>query len=391
MSRILRKLLSGNINPWQTVAYTVANFIGLLIIGTGVQFYRDISNRGEAASDPLGATRFTVVSRQATASIFGTDNRNLSASEIEDISRQPWAKKAAPFTPAGFDISVSLDLGNAGFSTSLFFEGVPDEYLETVPSGWGFDPEAPEVSIILPRDYLALYNLGYAPARGLPSIDERTARMIPLAVTMSGKGISEKIPGRIVGFSSRINTIAVPDAFIRWANGRFSPAADPEIRRAVIELDDPGNPAFSRYLLENRLEESSADEATSRLCYFLRLITVAVTAIGILISIMAASLMILSVFLLLQKNRHILSDLITLGYAPSTLSGFYIRLVTIANLLSMIMAWAGVTAITVMWHDRTAELGMTPAPLSPTLLVIAVAAISLSVFSSLAVKRVIGK
>lgn len=186
------KLLRTDISKWQITAYAIANIIGMLIAGLAIQIYRDVVPPGnDTSADPLGDIRYRVVSRKSTQTLFGTHPDGISEEEIAAISRQPWAAYAAPFIPAGFDVTVSLSFGGNGFSTALFFEGVPDEYLDIKPRGWAFDPSAPEVPIILPRDYLALYNFGFAPTRGLPTINERAASMAPLKVTLSGNGISK--------------------------------------------------------------------------------------------------------------------------------------------------------------------------------------------------------
>ena len=46
--------------------------------------------------------------------------------------------------------------------------------------------------------------------------------MVPLKLSLSGNGRQEWVDARIVGFSSRLNTIAVPEEFMQWANSEFS-------------------------------------------------------------------------------------------------------------------------------------------------------------------------
>ena len=43
MHATLNRLLRSNINPWQIAAYALANLVGLLIVGIGLQFYRDVN------------------------------------------------------------------------------------------------------------------------------------------------------------------------------------------------------------------------------------------------------------------------------------------------------------------------------------------------------------
>lgn len=377
------KLLRTDINPWQIAAYAAANLVGLLIAGLALQFYRDVKPSDEYNnSDPLGAARYSVVSRPVRTSVFGAGQEGLSQEDLDDIAAQPWAEGATPFIPSGFDVSVGLDFAGRGFSTSLFFEGVSDKYLDIIPDGWGFNPASPEATIILPRDYLALYNFGFAPARGLPTLNEQTVSIAPLKVTISGNGLSCVIPGRIVGFSSRINTIAVPEEFIRWANAKYSPDAQPMPNRAIIRLTEPGNPEISRYLAAHDLTESANDEATSRMCYFLQIVAGIIIIVGLLISALAMGLLILSVFLLLQKSRKTLAGLMNLGYAPTTLAGYYFRLIAAVNSAVTVLTLIGVMIASTAWQQKLADLGLHTTSVTPTLITIVVAMILLTMLSA---------
>lgn len=386
------KLLRTHLNGWQIAAYTAANLIGMIIVGMAMQIYRDVvpADNG-SASDPLGDIRYSVVSRPARTSFFGTSTQGITEEEINDITRQPWAASAAPFIPAGFDVTVGISFGGSGFSTALFFEGVPDEYLDVKPQGWVFDPAKPEIPIILPRDYLTLYNFGFAPTRGLPTIDEHTASMAPLKVTISGNGISKSFPGRIVGFSSRLNTIAVPEDFVIWANGIFSPGEPPVPTRVIIRMADPGNPEMSRYLASHELEESAAGETASRLTHFLRIAAGAVIGVGLLISLLSAGMLILSVFLLLQKSRSTLAGLMNLGYSPKKLAGYYFRFIFGVNAVVLLLSAAAIVAAASVWQAKLTDLGINAATVWPTVAVMAVILALLTAFSGCVTWRVIRK
>ncbi len=386
------KLLRTDISKWQITAYAIANIIGMLIAGLAIQIYRDVVPPGnDTSADPLGDIRYRVVSRKSTQTLFGTHPDGISEEEIAAISRQPWAAYAAPFIPAGFDVTVSLSFGGNGFSTALFFEGVPDEYLDIKPRGWAFDPSAPEVPIILPRDYLALYNFGFAPTRGLPTINERAASMAPLKVTLSGNGISKSLPGRIVGFSSRLNTIAVPEDFVRWANAIFSPGEPPAPTRVIIRMADPGNPEAGRYLSSAGLEESGGGETASRLSHFLRVAAAAVTGVGMLICLLSAGMLVLSMFLLLQKSRATLAGLINLGYSPRNLAGYYFRLILAVNVIVLAISVTATTLIARSWQIRLTDLGLGGTPIWPTITAMVATLAVLTLLSGGITWRVIGK
>lgn len=389
MHATLNRLLRSNINPWQIAAYALANLVGLLIVGIGLQFSRDV-NAGRNHDDEIFDTRnYMLVSRPTHTSFFGSSEAGeITDSDITGIAAQPWAASAAPFTPAGFNVSVSLDFAGRSFGTELFLEGVPDRYFEQLPQGWDFDPADPSVAIILPRDYLTLYNLGYAPARSLPRLDEKIVSMAPLSVTITGKGRSEVLPGRIVGFSSRINTIAVPADFMQWANDRYA-VGRPPTRRVIVEVSDAGNPAIERYLADHNFEENNTDDAAARMHFIVKITTAVIASIGLLISLLAVGMLVLSVFLLLQKNRAILTDLIQLGYTRGTLGNYYIRLVVTVNAVVLVSACAGVAALSTLWRPLLAGIGPEGASLLLTASILTAVMLLITLLSAAIIRGVL--
>lgn len=66
--------------------------------------------------------------------------------------------------------------------------------------------------------------------------------------------IGSSSAGGIVGLSNRLNTILVPDAFIRWSNGRFgSGAAKQPGAGLFVETDRPVDAAVTDYLARKGL------------------------------------------------------------------------------------------------------------------------------------------
>ena len=70
--------------------------------------------------------------------------------------------------------------------------------------------------IIIPRNYLNLYNFGFAQSRSLPQLSEGVMGMVNLDIRITGVGRTENFKGKIVGFSNRLNTILVPETFMTW-------------------------------------------------------------------------------------------------------------------------------------------------------------------------------
>ena len=72
--------------------------------------------------------------------------------------------------------------------------------------------------------------------------------------------------------------------------------------------------------------------------YFLTVISSIVIAVGIIISLLAFFVLMLSIYLLLQKNTRKLQDLLLLGFSPNQVSKPYILLVVGLNAIVLVLA-----------------------------------------------------
>lgn len=50
--------------------------------------------------------------------------------------------------------------GAEPLNTEMFFEAVPDSFVDASAADWQYKPGDEEVPVILPRTYIALYNFG---------------------------------------------------------------------------------------------------------------------------------------------------------------------------------------------------------------------------------------
>lgn len=351
------KAVRKNISALQMAGYAVAACAGLGIVLSAMLFYIQVSALLAGGGD--SSAQYLIISRPvSTLSTLGLSkgSAGFSQADIADLESQPWAAAIGSFTPAAFSVAAGVEIGGSAMSTQLFLESVPDEFLDQAPERWDFSPTDGEVSIIIPRDYLALYNFGYAASRGMPQMSDALLKKIPITLALSGNGHADRLRGRIAGFSDRINTIAVPQAFMLWANERYgSPGQSPS--RLIVRTDNPGDPAIARYLEERRYEVAG-DKSSGQAAYALRLVSSIVAGVGLAICALAIFILMLSVALMLQKNRDKNAMLLFLGYSPSMVGAVYIRIVAIANAAvlagALLLAWA----VSPLWTRPLAAMGI---------------------------------
>ncbi len=333
---MIRRLLRKNISIAQIAGYALANLLGLAIVMTAVRFYADVSETISAdagGNSGLIPADYLVVSKPVSLlNTIGARSSGFSDEEIAGLRSQPWAAAVGAFEAADFNVSASIDFQGRGMHTFLFLEAIPDEFIDVDSRNWSFNPDAPgEVPIIIPKDYLALYNFGFAAGRGLPQLSESTISSVPLMLTASGAGRSDSFRARIVGFSSRLNTIAVPSDFIAWANARYGSGAAGKPSRLILKVDNPGDPAIASYLRQCGYETASDRLDRGRAGYLLTVFTVVVCSVGAVICLLSFFILMLAVTLLMQKSRTTLHWLMLLGYAPAKVARSYYRLVGVVN------------------------------------------------------------
>lgn len=361
------RLLRRNISKGQLLGYALANIIGLTVILCGILFFRD-SRQNNAAGDSFFSDDFVVVSKRVDG--VGFEPVSFSEEEIAEIQAQPWARKVGRFTSSQFAANGSVSLGGRGMSSYMFFESVPDEFFDRLPPGWRFDPADGEIPIVLSRDYLALYNFGFAIPQGLPQVSEKIIGAIPLQFVLTGKdqGLPLHMQGRVVGFSSRLNTIAVPQSFMDWANSRLAPGVDSTPSRLILKVDRMQEESMAAWLKDHDIETGGDHSSARRVSAFLSVVSEVVTANGVVISLLAVFILLLSIFLLLQKSREKLRCLMLLGYSPKETARYYEAIVTGANLLITVLATGTAFLLRPLWDAPLKELQLGGSPAWPVLL-----------------------
>lgn len=361
---LISGLLRKNTSPARVAGFVLSNFIGLVIVLGALQFMRDADSIW-SADDSFIKSDYLVINKKITsANTLGKTQTGFSAAEISDIESQPWARAVGRFTSNDYRVLAGVSSGGRGMSTYMFFEAIPDEFVDVPRSQWNYRPGAGEVPIILSKDYLTLYNFGFASSAGLPQLSEGLMSSIPLTLRLTSEDgtRSRELHGRVAGYSNRLNTILVPQTFLDETNSELgTPGAVREPSRLIIDVSSPGDVAITQYLESHDLEVAG-DKSASSASFLLRVVGGIVIAIGTIITILSLLILILSVSLIMEKNRDKLHMLLMLGYEPRAVGKPYVMLVTWASVGAYMLALAGVAALRAYYIGPLEGLGARPAP-----------------------------
>ena len=317
--RLVWKLLRRHISLPQLAGFFLANLLGMLIVLLSLQFYRDVKPVF-SAEDGFIRPDYLILSKRISAlNTIGLGSvSTFSQKEQDELRAQPFAKRVGAFTASQYKVACSLGInGMAQFGTEMFFESVPDAFVDVDLQKWHFREGDEVVPIILPRTYLAIYNFGFAQSQKLPKISESIVGMVEMTVSMRGNGRNEFIKGRVIGFSTRLNTILVPESFINWSNERYAPEANTEPSRIILEVKNPADDAIISYINEHGYELEDDKLDAGRITFFLRLTSAIVMGIGLLISLLSFYILMLSIYLLVEKNSEKIRTLLLIGYSPA--------------------------------------------------------------------------
>ena len=337
---LIWKLLRQHISVLQLAGFFVANLMGMLIVLLAMQFYQDLGPVF-TSKDSFIHDDYLIASKRISTmgGLTGGETSSFASEEIEDLGKCSFVNSVAGFVASQYKVACYIGIDNVEqFGTEMFFEAVPDEFVDTDRSEWKWSEGQEEVPIILPRTYLAIYNFGFAQSHSLPKMNEGVVSQIGMTVVLRGHGLEQRMKGRVIGFSSRLNTILVPMEFMHWSNGRFAPDADTSPTRVIMSVANPTDSAITTYMKQHgyEIEEDKLD--ASRMTYFLKIVSAVIMSVGLLISILSFYILMLSIYLLVQKNTVKLQNLLLLGYTTARVSLPYQLLTVFMNIAVLLIA-----------------------------------------------------
>lgn len=364
------RLLNKNTSKSRIAGFILSNFIGLLIIAGAIQFYSDAGSIWED-DDSFIRSDYMVVNRKVTSG--NTVNGAVapfSDAEIDDLREQPWVRDVGRFVSNWFRVRASLPQGNRGLSSEMFFESIPDRFIDVSTPGWQLTGDMAEIPVIIPKDYLTLYNFGFAGSSGMPQLSEQIMSGIPLTLTLEGDSTGERITrtGRIVGYSNRLNTILVPMSFLTKMNlelcGSESPGGS---TRLIVDVSSPGDIAIADYLKAHDLEQAG-DKSASAASFLLKVITGIVLGVGIVITLLSFFILLLSISLLMEKNRDKIHSLLMLGYPLREVENPYRRIIAGGCLCAFVLACAAILLLRGSYMPAIKGLGAEGSGVWPALI-----------------------
>ena len=329
------KLLRQHLSIPQMAGFFFANLFGMIIVLLSVQFYQDVIPVF-TAEDSFMRSDFLIVNKKiGTASTISGSSNTFNQTEVDDLAQQPFVSRMGKFTNANYKADVSMRVNGVSVLNNgeISFESIPDSFVDTPLRNWNYQPGEKTIPIILPRIYLTMYNFGFAQTHALPKLSDGLVGMIDFHIFVHGKHREAQFKGKVIGFSNRLSSILVPQAFMDWSNDTFASGETHVPTRLIVQVNNPSDPQFTKYLDQKGYEIENDKLNTEKTTYFLRLLVTMVVGVGLVISALSFYILMLSIYLLVQKNTHKLENLLLIGYRPTQVALPYQMLTIGLNLL----------------------------------------------------------
>lgn len=318
--KLIWKLLRRHISIGEFAVFVVSGIFGMIIILSGAQLYSDLRPMLVGEESLIG-NDYMIVTKPVKR--VGVSSTKFTAEEVEAFGKEAFVEDLGGFSSSQYEVYGSVMFNGQKLSTMMFFESVDDRFVDVDTDKWHFEGLSSDIPIIIPRNYLNLYNFGFSQTQGLPQITENLIKSVELDIRLSGNGHRDYLPARVVGFSDRLNTILVPMEFMQWANRRYAATEYDEVSRLIVEVANPADPEVVAYLTEMGYETEEKAAESSKALFLLQVAVVVVIFIGLVFSLLSIFILTLSIYLLIEKNSEKLRNLSLIGYAPSRIATPY--------------------------------------------------------------------
>lgn len=324
------KLLRQHISLSQFAGFAFANLFGLLIVLLGYQFYVDVAPVFTGEDSFMKSNYIIVEKKVGTGNTLSGRSNAFSAQDVSEMKNAHFTNKLGAFTSTQYTVTARMGISGTNILNSeIFLESIPDNFVDAPKGTWSYKPGDKVVPVILPRSYIAMYNFGFAQSRSLPKISDGLVGMIDFDIFVQGSNGNGSFKGKVIGFSSRVSSILVPQAFMDWSNKLYAPGKSVDPTRLILDPDASKTELMTSYFDRHGFEVEDDKLNAEKTTYFLRFLVSMVMVVGLVISVLSFYILMLSIYLLVQKNSTKLENLLLIGYSPQQVARPY-QLLTIS-------------------------------------------------------------
>lgn len=344
---LLNKLISSRAGKAKYISAMFALLLAVILLLMAVQIQVNFSKLLSSENTKDSIANFLVINRELTDATIG--NARLPDSLIRDLEKQPFTEAIGTLESSRFKAAIESGSERFPFYTDISFESTPTDFIDVNTTNWHWEEGNPTIPVIVPTQFLDIYNFQFSISQNLPQLTPAIVKMIVFKITIYGNRDRAVFNGRVVGFSDRISSMLVPSSFMQWANKKFATTSFTNPSRLIIKTKDPSDPRLVNYLSKKGLK---TDNEKTRFSKFRRIVDIAVWILGVsglIMLIFAVLIVTLFIQLTVTSCQPEIVLLITLGCSPKQLSSLLLKrffmpglyLVAVGALITAILQYMG--------------------------------------------------
>lgn len=319
-------------------------YVGLLLsfilVLTCIQLYSNANALlGKKSSD---SNYWITMSKTINPDNIG--RKELIGFDKTDIDElKSWKEVKSIYPVVSNDFKVSADGGSfIPFYTDMYLEAVDNEAID-IKDLSEFVVKDNTIPIIISREYLNLYNYGFALNQGLPQITEEFAKKIEVNINITLKGKNLKYKGKLIGLSDRIHSVLVPKKFLDSINATqaYTQAHKDINTRILVKVNDVSDQDLIAKMKKKGYESNQESLRSAKIKGKLFLVLRAIAFIGIFIFILCVFMIVNFIKMQFLEKQEEVSIKYSLGYSPkkmvSSISRFFSINVALVLLISLIL------------------------------------------------------
>ncbi len=328
-NKIIFKILSSTTKNVHQYWIYFGSLIGLFCLSFAIQLYLDLSKTDNYSEFKELKNHIIISKKVSTLNTLGNRISNFSESELSKISNLPGVQNVGKFYSNTFEVWGTLSVGENSrkIGTELFFESVDDDFIDNIPKKWKWNKKDRIIPIILPADFLNLYNYTFAPSRNLKPISKATVKLATFNLFLKGSKGSRSYKGKIAGFSDRINSVIVPLDFLIQMNRELGGQQTNTTRPSKIIVNYSMG-EFSHllsFINKNKWQINNDKIVNEKFAAIAKLILGVLLTFGLLIVFISLGSSFLYLSLTLYKSKSIIESLFLLGINKRSIISFYLQ------------------------------------------------------------------
>ena len=294
-------------------------YVGLLLsfilVLTCIQLYSNANALlGKKSSD---SNYWITMSKTINPDNIG--RKELIGFDKTDIDElKSWKEVKSIYPVVSNDFKVSADGGSfIPFYTDMYLEAVDNEAID-IKDLSEFVVKDNTIPIIISREYLNLYNYGFALNQGLPQITEEFAKKIEVNINITLKGKNLKYKGKLIGLSDRIHSVLVPKKFLDSINATqaYTQANKDINTRILVKVNDVSDQDLIAKMTKKGYESNQESLRSAKIKGKLFLVLRAIAFIGIFIFILCVFMIVNFIKMQFLEKQEEVSIKYSLGYSP---------------------------------------------------------------------------